>query len=359
MDGFNTACWLRRPVLPYRLTRAALFRLPPKQAQRIGDAYLEATGATAAGRAILARHAFSDDRLQVNTLGDAFANPLGVAGGVDKNARLHRGLHALGFGHVEIGTVTPKPQTPNPGTILWRAPAQEGLVNAMGFPNDGADAVEQRLGHAGGPLGINVGPNRDALDRLDEQMAATLPRLAPHGAYAVINLSSPNTKGLRDLAEPAGIAKHVGHALAVMDDASCSRPLLVKVSPDVADEDLVAQCHAAVDAGASGVIATNTTISRPPELEHLAKGGLSGAPLRDRAQRCVALARQGAGDEATVIGVGGIFTGKDAADRLAGGADLVQAYTGFVYRGPGFAGLVCRELVQELDARGVDAVNEL
>ncbi|MGB0652571.1 MAG: quinone-dependent dihydroorotate dehydrogenase [Thermoplasmatota archaeon] len=353
------------PPVPYPLLRRALFTLPPAKAQKVGDGFLKwASQRPWALSNLEAHHAVLDERLHVEALGRRFPNPLGAAGGVDKNGTIFPALQALGFGHVEVGTVTPRQQDPNPGQILWRAPKDKGLVNAMGFPNDGMDAVAPRV-HAAprpgdGQVGINVGPNRDKVDAVDEELAVLLPHLAPLADFLTLNLSSPNTKGLRGLQDPKTITATVGKALTLLDGLPSKPPrLMVKLSPDSDDEATVAQAKAAIDAGAAGVVATNTTVTRPEHLAHLEKGGLSGAPLRARATEVVRLVAKAVGDDGIVVGVGGISSGADAAEKLAAGASLVQAYTGFIYRGPGFPGLVCKELLTELDARGLDRVSEL
>ncbi|MGN0065086.1 MAG: quinone-dependent dihydroorotate dehydrogenase [Nocardioides sp.] len=294
----------------------------------------------------------------VSAMGLEFPHAFGLAAGFDKNGVGIDALGALGFGHVEIGTVTGRPQPGNPQPRLFRLPADRAVVNRMGFNNDGAEAVACRLAargrRVGGPvLGINIGktkvvPEAEAVG--DYELSTGL--LAPHADYLVVNVSSPNTPGLRDL---QAVEKLEPLLLAVRrraDEVVTDRrvPLLVKIAPDLSDEDVVGVAELALSIGLDGIIATNTTISRDglaspsADVEAIGAGGLSGAPLTGRSTEVVRLLRGRVGPDLTLIGVGGISTPQDAADRLAAGADLVQAYTGFIYGGAGWPRRVVRGL---------------
>lgn len=290
----------------------------------------------------------------VHAMGLTFPNPLGLAAGFDKTAEAFEELGAFGFGHVEVGTVTALAQPGNPRPRLVRLVDDRAVVNRMGFNNDGASAVAQRLSQRrrrrGGPvLGINIGKSKVVPD--DDQSAVeadyeTSTRLlAPYADYLVVNVSSPNTPGLRNLQAVEKLAPLLAHVRRIADQATddASRepvPLLVKIAPDLADEDVLEVAELALAQDLSGVIATNTTISRaglrstPEQVEAAGAGGLSGAPLRARATEVVSLLRGKVGPDLTLIGVGGISTPEDARERLAAGADLVQAYTGLIYGGP-------------------------
>lgn len=282
----------------------------------------------------------------VTAMGLQFAHPLGLAAGFDKNAVGIDALGGLGFGHVEIGTVTGEPQSGNPPKRLFRLPADGAVINRMGFNNDGAEVVAARLearGRRPGPvLGVNIGktkvvPEEDAV--ADYEKSTRL--LAPHADYLVVNVSSPNTPGLRDL---QAVEKLEPLLIAVRDEADRHTtdrvPLLVKIAPDLSDDDVLAVADLAVALGLDGIIATNTTISRdglnsdPDAVAAIGAGGLSGRPLTARANDVMRALRSRVGDDLTLIGVGGITTPDDARERLAAGATLLQGYTAFIYEGP-------------------------
>ena len=268
-----------------------------------------------------------------------FENRLGLAAGFDKNAELIRPMHALGFGHIEIGTVTALPQPGNPKPRLFRLPADRALINRMGFNNHGAVAVAARLAKlraAGGVLpiiGVNIGKSRavESVDAVsDYEQSASL--LAPVADYLVVNVSSPNTPGLRDLQQVASLRPILQ---AVMAKAQ-AKPVFVKLAPDLSDEDALAIAQLATDLELAGVVIANTTISRTglKSTRHVAEaGGLSGAPLLERALELLGLVRR-AHPKLLIISVGGLETADDLRERLDLGADLVQSYTGFVYGGP-------------------------
>ena len=276
-------------------------------------------------------------------LGLNFENLLGMAAGFDKNGQLIRELHALGFGHVEIGTVTPRAQPGNPKPRLFRLPKNRALINRMGFNNEGADVVAERirtLRNSGVPLpviGINIGKNKDtsAQDAAsDYELAAT--KLAPLADYLVINVSSPNTAGLRDLQQVDALRPILTAVLKV----SGSTPVLLKIAPDLATSDIEAVTALVNELNLAGMVATNTTISRSnliAEANTGELGGLSGPMLQERALEVLELIRAGLDTDKTVISVGGVFTRSDLKQRIDLGADLVQGYTGFVYGGPAWA----------------------
>lgn len=276
-------------------------------------------------------------------MGLNFENLLGMAAGFDKNGQLIRELHALGFGHVEIGTVTPRAQPGNPKPRLFRLPKNRALINRMGFNNEGADVVAERirtLRNSGVPLpviGINIGKNKDtsAQDAAsDYELAAN--KLAPLADYLVINVSSPNTAGLRDLQQVDALRPILTAVLKV----SGSTPVLLKIAPDLATSDIEAVTALVNELNLAGMVATNTTISRAnliAEANTGELGGLSGPMLQERALEVLDLIRAGLAKDKTVISVGGVFTRSDLQQRIDRGADLVQGYTGFVYGGPAWA----------------------
>ena len=297
----------------------------------------------------------------VSAWGLTFPNRVGLAAGFDKNAVGIDALAALGFGHVEVGTVTGEPQPGNAKPRLFRLPEDRAVVNRMGFINDGAEVVAARLAGRGrrrgarpGPvLGVNIGktkvvPEDEAIG--DYEKSTRL--LAPHADYLVVNVSSPNTPGLRDLQAVEKLEQLLAAVRVAADDVASRRvPLLVKIAPDLDDADVLAVADLATALGLDGIIATNTTISRdglatdPEKVEAIGAGGLSGAPLRDRSLAVLRLLRSRVADDLTLVSVGGITTAEDAIERLRAGATLLQGYTALVYEGP----LWPRRLVRDLD----------
>jgi dihydroorotate dehydrogenase len=296
-------------------------------------------------------------RLAVRALGLDFRNPIGLAAGFDKNATAVAPAARLGFGFIETGTVTPLPQAGNPRPRLFRLEADAAVINRMGFNNDGLAAYLPRLaaGRAAAPtavpVGANVGINKEGADP-ERDYPALVAAVAPHADYVVINVSSPNTPGLRDL---QGEARLRAILEAVRQAVPKRPPLLVKIAPDLSEAGLEAVVAATIEGGAEGMIVSNTTISRPPGLRSPRAGetgGLSGAPLfelsTDMLRRAAALAR----GRLVLIGSGGVATGRDALAKLCAGATLVQVYTAMVYHGPALIGRIRRELLAALDAHG-------
>ncbi|GAA1791636.1 quinone-dependent dihydroorotate dehydrogenase [Actinomadura chokoriensis] len=299
-----------------------------------------------------------DPGLAVHALGLDFPSPLGLAAGFDKDAVVYEALGAFGFGHVEIGTVTGRPQPGNPRPRLFRLPPDRAVINRMGFNNEGSAAAAQRLRgrRAGTIVGANIGKTKvvpEASAAAD--YVASAERLAPHADYLVVNVSSPNTPGLRNLQAVEHLRPLLTAVREAADRVTSRRvPLLVKIAPDLADDDIDAVADLALDLGLDGIIATNTTIGRdallsPPALVK-ETGGLSGAPLKERSLDVLRRLRARTGGRLTLISVGGVETGDDVWERVRAGATLVQGYTGMIYGGPLWAHRVNRDLSRRLRA---------
>ena len=302
-----------------------------------------------------------DPALAVSALGRTFASPLGVAAGLDKDATWFGALGLLGFAHVEVGTVTARPQPGNPRPRIRRLAADRALVNSMGFPNAGAQAVAQRLmgRGAGGPLvGVNIGRSRAAApDETIDDYRAAVERLAPLADYLVLNVSSPNTPGLRDLQQADVLGELVVAVRAELERLGLSLPLLVKVAPDLGDAALDAIADLAIAERLDGIVAVNTTVDRsvlgPGGAERAGTaGGISGPPLKARALEVLRRLHARTGGRVVLVSVGGIETAQDAWERLQAGATLLQAYTGFVYGGPLWPRRVNRGLARLMRASG-------
>jgi len=299
-----------------------------------------------------------DERLGQRILNTTFENPIGLAAGFDKNASVVRAWAALGFGFVEVGTVTPKPQPGNDRPRLFRIPEEASLQNAMGFNNDGMDALQRRLSGVSPlpfPLGVNLGKNKSTpLDEAEEDYAKLIPILQDYCNYFVINLSSPNTPGLRDLENPESI-----HALFRRAAGLTDKPVLLKVSPDQEPDYTVELCRTAVGAGAAGIIATNTSIDY--SMTPLARdfGGLSGQIMREKSYTVFRAIAEELFGETLLISVGGIDSGAEAYRRLRAGASLVQIYTALVYHGPGLVRRMNRELLELMERDGAKSLGDI
>jgi dihydroorotate dehydrogenase len=306
-----------------------------------------------------------DPNLEVRAFGHVFPTPLGVAAGLDKNLEWCEELGALGFGFVEVGTITAEAQPGNPRPRVHRLAADRALVNSMGFPNAGAEAAARRLARrpAGGTIvAVNVGRTKAARDA-DADYRRSVARLAPLCDLLVLNVSSPNTPGLRDLQAIDALRELVGAVRAELAASAVRVPLLVKVAPDLADAELDAIAAAAVDLSLDGLVCTNTTTSREglasgPEFTDR-PGGVSGAPLKARSLEVLRRVRAITGDRVVLVSVGGIESADDALARIRAGATLVQAYTGFVYGGPGWPRALNGGLAERVRAMGVTSVADL
>ncbi len=335
-----------------------LLRLDAERAHGLALAGLRAAAGVPILRARLARrYRFVDRRLEQRLLGARFPNPIGLAAGFDKDALAISGFESLGFGFVEVGTVTPLPQAGNPRPRLFRHPRQASLQNAMGFNNRGLRALAKRLeGRPGGnPLGVNIGRNKEtAPDQVAADYRRVAARLSGRCDYLVVNVSSPNTPGLRDLQERG----RLGKLLAAVRE-STETPFLVKLSPDLDLALAVSLAAAAVQEGAAGVVLTNTTVDYSLLPGAVAPGGLSGRVLRERSFEMLrAVARELFG-RCLLISVGGVETAEDAYRRLRHGASLVQLYTALVYRGPRLVRTLNQGLVRLLERDGASSIAEV
>jgi dihydroorotate dehydrogenase len=351
------------------LARPVLFALDAERAHELTIAAVQLPLAPA----LLSLSAAPDDsRLQQHAFGLTFRNPIGLAAGLDKQGTAVPAWAALGFGSAEIGTVTFRAQPGNPKPRLFRLPRDRAVINRFGFNSEGAAAVRKHLSRSGSGahdrsrcvLGVNIGKNKDTPnERAVEDYLQLVDLLHPVADYFVINVSSPNTAGLRALQDAASLRPLVEQVVSrVRQSAGRATPVLVKVSPDMSDAELLESVDAAVTGGASGIVATNTTTGRGglTSAGRVANeaGGMSGAPLRARANDVCRLLYRYLNGSIPLIGVGGIFTADDAYQRIRSGAALIQLYTGFIYEGPGMVARMSTGLAERLQRDGLTNVAE-
>jgi dihydroorotate dehydrogenase len=333
----------------YEALRPFIFLMDPEQAHGLSVRAMALAGGSDIGRNLL-RAAFTPDCTPkpVQVLGLTFPNAVGLAAGYDKDADCWRGLSCLGFGHIELGTVTPRPQEGNPKPRVFRLPDHQGAINRLGFPGAGAEVVAERVlgarGH-GTIVGINLGKNKDTPnERAAEDYLSLIQTFAPHADYLVINVSSPNTVGLRRLQARDALDGLLKTVMAEMHEQRRAEkrplPLLVKIAPDLDSDELDDALTAIQDNGVEGVIATNTTLDRTAvagSTHAEEKGGLSGAPVRRRSTDVVREVYHRTSGRLPIIGVGGVASAHDAREKLDAGASLVQFYTGMIFEGPSLA----------------------
>ena len=329
----------------YGLARPFLFHLDAEQAHDVGLRALEAAYRTGLNPLLARRPA----PLPTRAFGLTFPNPVGLAAGLDKNGAHIDALLSFGFGFVEVGTVTPRAQEGNPKPRMFRLPDHQAVINRLGFNNAGVDALVRNVEKAqrkGGLLGINIGKNKDTPNEAAEgDYMYCLSRVYPLADYVTINISSPNTAGLRELQEEQQLRRLVGELREAQEKLGAQHgkrvPMLVKVAPDLSDDDVDACARVLSDMKVDGVIATNTTLDRLPVEGHklaTEAGGLSGAPLYGKSTAVLRRLRARLADSIPIVGVGGILSGADAAGKITAGAQLVQFYTGLIYRGPDLVG---------------------
>jgi len=340
--------------LLYPLSRALLFRLDPETAHGLSLRAIARVGRMPGLRAAVALQFSAPDAEPVEVFGLHFPNRIGLAAGYDKDGDGWRGLACLGFGHIEVGTVTPKPQPGNAKPRIFRLVEERSVINRMGFPGRGAGYVAEQLRgrKLGGPIiGVNIGKQKTtALEDAAGDYEQLVDIFAPLADYLAVNISSPNTPGLRRLQERGFLGALLGRVAARRDQAADEIgrrvPVLVKLAPDLDDEQLLTAVDVIAESGLDGIIATNTTISRDG-LDHARageEGGLSGAALTDMSTRIIARISEHTGGSIPVVGVGGVMGPEDARAKLDAGATLVQLYTGLVYEGPGLVKRILKGL---------------
>ncbi len=344
------------PLIPYALTRPFLFGLDPEAAHDLTLGALARIQHTPLVCAV--SQARVDD--PVTVAGLAFPNRVGLAAGLDKNGRCVDAFGAMGFGFIEVGTVTPLAQSGNPKPRMFRLPEAQALINRLGFNNEGLDAFlrnvqrQTRFRRRGGILGLNIGKNAATpIERAVDDYLLCLDGVYPHADYVTVNISSPNTKNLRELQSDAALDALLGAIQARKAELARRHgrqvPVFVKIAPDLDDAQVQVIANTLKANGMDGVIATNTTIARD-KVAHLAHGqeagGLSGAPVFEASNRVIAQLRAALGPAMPIIGVGGVMSGADALAKRQAGADLVQLYTGFIYRGPGLVPEAAKSLAR-------------
>jgi dihydroorotate dehydrogenase len=324
----------------YSLLRPALFRLDPETAHNLTLGGLK-TARSLGLSGLIAKRPADDPR---TVMGLTFPNPVGLAAGLDKNGDCINGLAVLGFGFIEIGTVTPLPQPGNPKPRLFRLPQASAIINRMGFNNDGVDRLVENVKRADyrGILGINIGKNAATpIEKAADDYLICLRKVYAHASYVTVNISSPNTKNLRQLQDEEALNNLLESLKTEQQKLSDTHgkyvPIVLKIAPDLTDEQIAQIAHLLMHHRIDGVIATNTTLSREgvENLEHGAEtGGLSGAPVREKSTAVIRALHQHLQGALPIIGVGGILSGADAAEKINSGASLVQIYSGLIYRGP-------------------------
>ena len=339
-----------------RAARRALFAFDPETAHGLSIAALK-SGLR------LASPPPADPALAVTVAGIAFPNPLGVAAGYDKNAVVPDALLGLGFGFAEVGTITPRPQDGNPKPRIFRLEEDAAVINRLGFNNEGHQRAEARLkARHGRPgiVGVNVGANKDASDRIAD-FAQGVRRFAGLASYLTVNVSSPNTPGLRDLQGRGQLAALLSAVRVAREESGHAVPVFLKIAPDLGQEDLEDIAEASLLSGIDGLIVSNTTVSRAgvTNAAGVEAGGLSGRPLFERSTVVLARMRQLVGPSFPLIGVGGVESAETALAKIMAGADLVQLYTGFIYGGPDLPGRILTGLSGLVAAHGAGSVAEL
>lgn len=340
----------------YKLFRPLLFSIDPENVHALVFRALALPMHLRGFRSLLrSMYTLQHARLERKVLGLTFKNPVGLAAGFDKDAKLIDALSCFGFGFIEIGTLTPKPQPGNDKPRLFRLPHDQALINRMGFNNEGVEAAVSRLKKRSSRIiiGGNIGKNKNTPNEIAHQdYTSCFNALYDHVDYFVVNVSSPNTPGLRELQEKEPLMRLLHTVKDLSIQKPLPKPVLLKIAPDLTDGQLDDIISILQSTGIDGVVATNTTISRDGletpagKLQRMGAGGLSGKPLTERSTEVIRYLRSKLGKNFPIIGVGGIMTPSDAIDKLRAGADLVQIYTGFIYEGPGIVKRINEEILK-------------
>ena len=335
----------------FDLVRPAIFALDPERAHRLSIATLKATPPAPPQQA--------KPPLAVELAGLTFPNPVGLAAGYDKDAEVPDQMLGLGFGHVEVGSITPRPQSGNPKPRLFRLARDKAVINRMGFNNAGADAALERLNRRKrrGIVGVNIGANKDSADRIADYAEMTR-LMAPYADYLTVNISSPNTPGLRALQDESALTELIEAVFEARGESG--PPVFLKVAPDLEPADIDAISRITGESGLAALIVSNTTISRPGlrSSDKGETGGLSGAPLKPLALQRIRDFRKATGGQIPLVGVGGIASAQDAWERICAGASLVQLYSALVYEGPGLARKINRGLRAIMQRQGITTIAE-
>ncbi|MEC0228989.1 quinone-dependent dihydroorotate dehydrogenase [Paenibacillus alba] len=358
-------------MLYKKLGKPLLFRMDPEKAHHLTIDGLSAVSRFPGGKQLLKSMygVAPSSKMAQQLWGLQFANPIGLAAGLDKNAKAVKGFSQLGFGFMEVGTITPKPQPGNELPRLFRLPEDKALINRMGFNNVGTDEMARNLQKTGKrdiPVAINIGKNKiTPNEQAEEDYRACIRELYTYGDFFVVNISSPNTPDLRNLQHGNDLKRLLDAVTAEMQlqqkkSGGTGKPVLVKIAPDLTDAELELTVHAIKDSGISGIIATNTTLSRDG-LVHTNRGqagGLSGRPLTERSTEVIKRVYQLTEGKLPIIGAGGIFTAQDAYDKIKAGASLVEVYTGLIYEGPGLLNRLNKGLQELLQRDGYSHISQ-
>ncbi|AMX96703.1 quinone-dependent dihydroorotate dehydrogenase [Mesorhizobium sp. M7A.F.Ca.CA.002.10.1.1] len=340
-----------------RLGQKLLFAFDPETAHGLSIAALRC-GVPVGAPAI------RDHRLTVSICGLDFPNPLGMAAGYDKNAEVPDALLGLGFGFAEVGTITPLAQAGNPKPRIFRLTADDAVINRLGFNNEGHAAAEKRLAARkgrGGIVGVNIGANKDSSDRIGDYERGVA-RFAQYASYLTVNISSPNTPGLRNMQAREQLGELLSRVMAARAAASAQPPVFLKIAPDLVEAELEDIAAEVTEKRVDGVIVSNTTISRPPLRSGdtaRESGGLSGKPLFERSTIVLAKMRKLLGPELAIVGVGGVDSADTALDKIRAGADLVQLYTGMIYAGPSLPGRILSGMARFVEKERLKSICEL
>jgi dihydroorotate dehydrogenase len=340
-----------------KIGQKILFALDPETAHGLSIAALKSGLPIGAGRP-------ADNRLKTSLCGLNFPNPLGMAAGYDKNAEVPDALLGLGFGFAEVGTVTPLAQAGNPKPRIFRLVEDEAVINRLGFNNEGHEAAEQRLvarKGRGGIVGVNIGANKDSADRIGDYELGVR-RFAAHASYLTVNISSPNTPGLRAMQGQSLLAELLARVMAARGEASAQPPIFLKIAPDLAEAELEAIAAEVTATQVDGVIVSNTTLARQDLHSTSATneaGGLSGKPLFERSTVVLAKMRKLLGPDRAIIGTGGVGSTETALEKIRAGADLVQLYTGMIYAGPGLPARIVSGMAEFVGKEGLPSIRDL